>query len=434
MTYHRWELHPSEIRNIQFDSLYYNKELPQELIKTKYLEWVNKDDYSLLYHKPDARLYAALQPKRGNKAYARNNQTKNEKVLANFFNSTHDSLSFIYPEDEEQAGSAVLFLTGVFNPHEVSKAEAWKLCKNWKEYGGKIESSAIHLFRANMRNYLARYWKDKGIKKEFIDKDSLMVSQVNIESHSSGYPHIHMVVIMDRLIPCYLHKHKRGSLKGRSTWRVQDQRFVRDIQRIWSRCVHTGGNSFMEVQAAVGDRIIDHDGNETSALAYCLKYSTKSLSKLSANEKDVLTHAYLKFWGARSIIGKKFLERLNALPIKDSRHDELTNELKTTKRTLEVIGQKFERLNNELGVFVDYCSSEEAQFVRDYPRIVEALERYMRDIKQELEEMCEWKYLWTVSFLPNDDQKPFHDAIRLHNEMIEEAKKVLEIVEKVDFE
>ena len=430
MTYHRWELHPSEIRNIQFDALYYDKELPQELIKEKYLKWVQKDDYSLLMRKDNQKLYAALQPKRGNKAYAFKNATKNEKVLKNFFDSTHDSLSFIYPEDKNQAGSAVLFLTGVFNPHEVSKAEAWKLCKNWKEYGGKQQSSAIHLFRANFRNYLSRYWKKKGISKEYIDKDSLMVSQVNIESHSSGYPHIHMVVIMDRLIPCYLHKHKRGSLKGRSTWRVQDYKFVHDVQQIWARCVCPGGHSFMEVQAAVGDRIIDHDGNETSALAYCLKYSTKSLSKLSANEKDILTHAYLKFWGARSIIGKKFLERLNALPIKDSRHDELMNELKTTRRTLEEIHEKFSRINDELGCFVDFCSSDSAQFVRDYPRIVESLERYMMEIRQELADMCEWQYLRTISFCPEDDQKSFHDAIRLHNEMIDSAKAVLEVIEK----
>jgi hypothetical protein len=244
--------------------------IDQEDLLASFDEWV-KEDVQLNFQNADGEVITVQGAKRGNWPYARKKRRKLKDL-----NDGMDGMTWDYEiqvsRTQVHRWTHILFITLTFDPHKVTKEEAWHLLTS--------RGQALNRFSA-------RLYKLFGSKATYKAK----------EAASSGYPAPHIVLIMDRPVLAFKHNLK---------WRMQRKGVVDDLKKAWPY-------GFVDVQACIGGKI-----KGRGVLSYVMKYATKTTDR-TYDPKQLqigkLTHAWNKLFGSRDVISKHFVQRLNMLHV-----------------------------------------------------------------------------------------------------------------------
>ena len=265
------------------------------LIKEQYLNYVSDDSYSVLYNPVEDRYITPLTPKRGNKAYAYK-QYKKYKPLIDAFSER--SFSSSISNRKTLYRTSALLITFTYDRKQWTVPDAWRSV-----------TSVVNQFKA----YLT---KELGITYgSFLSK----------EGTKDGYPAPHLILLLDNTVPTFKHNGK---------WRVQSLELVNKLRDAWAR--YSRG-SFCDIQAVVDGKI-----GKQNALAYILKYATKTVS-LDPDKPDdtaIYTNAFQKLFNLRNIVSKDFKKRIDCKTTL-TRLDIISNELK-------LLIKKRDKLINEI--------------------------------------------------------------------------------------
>lgn len=333
-----------------------SREMPLADMAKTYIDWINDKDYAVLQHKETGKIISCLQSKRGNKAYARAQKKK--------LNPIQEAMQHFQFDYQPSNGSfrntnirytRALFFTLDINPNAYSMQDAWLMLKGTGSVQNKFRAYMTKLFRSY---HGQQYHYGSHSRKE---------------AHASGYPHIHMIVLLDK--PVRVIKH-RSRTTDRYTWRIADfEGLVKPLKDAWSK--YTQG-SYLDVQGIVDMRISGDSGVRVFALNYCMKYVVKDVDV--RNPKAVYTHMMLKFFRMRDIFSKSF-QRMLDIEV-DTRHDNIKLELKLINKRIEYL----ESLSNHWGW---ESSPRRSELARLYQ------EREL--LKQRLKPPSKWRYESTVT-------------------------------------
>jgi hypothetical protein len=288
--------------------------MPLNDMSATYVDYLSDNDYVLLRSVETGNIISISQPKRGNLAYARKQRKKLEPI-----DKAMQEIKFDYvPPAGFRNGSNIrytkaLFFTLLMDKNVYSMQDAWLSLKGSESLQNK--------FKAYMRKLLSKYH----------GQVYCYSSHARKEAQSSGYPHIHMIVLLDHYVRVRRWKSSIPDKHGKYnyTWRIEDKEgIVIPLKEAWAK--YSRG-SYCDIQGIVNNNIVDH-GCKVSALMYLMKYVTKDVDVRSP--KSVYTHMMLKFFNMRDIFSKSFLSMLN-LAIPPKRHDIIRSELKLVERKIQ---------------------------------------------------------------------------------------------------
>lgn len=358
---------------------------PLEDVAAAYIEWEKEDIYSILENKETREIIPALQVKRGNRAYSKKQRRKILPVTRAMYERKFDTAS----KDARQYTSRytrAIFLTLEYNPHEISLQDAWLSLKG--------KGSDLNLFKAKLNRFFSSSVKGNRSKTRYMYRRSnnpvTYSSHARKEAHESGYPHVHMILILSE--PVYTYYHKKSQ-----SWRLPYEDVVLPIKQMWAESVGCQ-SAYCDVQAIVDASITEKDtGVKRSVMSYVLKYVTKDVD--ASNPKSVNTHALQKFFGVRDIFSSKFLSDLDVIL---NRRDKTEIEL---KRTIKEI-KRIEKLKDHFG----YLTS-------DLPEKLTALYERKAELQEELRRLknIKWYYIGTRKFASIQEYAEFYMRIEKYN-------------------
>ncbi len=369
------------------------EEFPISDISRCYLSWMKYDEYSVLENKNTHKLISMLQSKRGNKAYARK-QKKRLEPINNAMADLDFDRAVAWDNRMLYRETKALFITlGSNSTAGVSLPDAWLNLKG--------HDSALNQFNAYMKRLFSRYHGIKCIK---------YATHARKEAYSNGYPHIHMIVILDDYVRVHNRLSKKADAlghKGRA-WRIDDRDYnqiVKPLKEAWSR-YHIPG-SFVDVQGVVNNQIYEKEsGRKYSVMGYLMKYVTKDVQ--IDNEKSVYTHAMLKFFGMRDIFSKSFQKMIGSyteINNEDVRLDitltEFKQRQKEAKKRIRQTRRRIIELEAYKHCFGFLTSAKHAELEQRIDELAH-LEQYLIDLKEAFlkthpEYSSEWRYIKSVT-------------------------------------
>lgn len=375
---------------IEWEKVMTAEDFPIGAVSSEYIEWMKHNDYSILEHKETHKTITILQTKRGNKSYAKAQKKRLEPI-----NGALSNFKFDLPDPLRRRNfrrTRMLYITLTSNPVAgVDVRDAWLNLKG--------HESALNKFNAQM----------KRIFSSFQGKEVRYATHARREAHGSGYPHVHMIVILDHYIDTQLLQSKKPNKLGKRpwVWRVSNRDYAKiviPLKEAWSRYHISGSN--VDVQCVVGNKITENaTDKDYNVMSYLMKYVTKDVD--ISSEKAVYTHAMMKFFNLRDIFSKSFQRMigLSETNTTDVRHDititEFKQRIKETKRRIEKTKEKIAELEGYRQYFGYLLSPRKTELENAQQELIE-LEGYLINLQAELkklqpEEVSEWEYKRSVT-------------------------------------
>lgn len=322
-----------------------------------YKEWVGVEEFTVIRNTDTGEYLPAAVSKLGNVKYAMNKRAQLLPVIDAF-----DSMVLDRPipggRDKRHRMGYALLITLTYDHKLYSAVEAYRRC-----------GQDINRFKAQFTKLI----------------DSPYVSMAVKEGTKSGYPAPHLIFIVCRPLPVFLHKDK---------WRVQDMGLYKAIHEAWFNA--SGGSYNCDIEAIVGNSVKGTGKRQRGAMSYVLKYITKS-SDADAQDTDSqrladITHAMMKFTGCRDIIGKKFLAMLGLVGDSSLPLDliEKKNELKRLQQRKEQLTAMEDRFKGAFGWLASRQYGELCRIDREIARVKAEI--------RELSPPSPWVYVSTRTF------------------------------------
>ena len=322
-----------------------------------YKEWVGVEEFSVIKNRDTGEYLPCAVSKLGNVKYAINKRAQLYPVIDAF-----DSMVLDRPipggRDKRHRMGYALLITLTYDHKLYSAVDAYRRC-----------GEDINRFKAQFTKLI----------------DSPYVSMAVKEGSKSGYPAPHLIFIVCRPLPVFLHKDK---------WRVQDKGLYKAIHEAWFNA--SGGSYNCDIEAIVGNSVKGTGKATRSAMSYVLKYITKA-SDADAGDSESqyladVTHAMMKFTGCRDIIGKKFLAMLGLVDDSGLPLDliQKKNELKRLQARKEELTKLEERYK---GAFGWLASPQYGELCK--------IDRMISKVKAEIRELSPpspWVYVSTRTF------------------------------------
>ena len=362
---------------------------------------IDTKEFVTLVNKESGQRMAVQQSKRGNRHYARNKRSQFDPVISAFEEMVLDRSQCACSRDLTRDAYA-LFITFTFDHKVVSMDDSWTGF-----------TDIVNRFKANMRKSLGSY-----------------VSFVVKEGTMSGWSAPHMIMILEQPITA---KMIRGS------WRAHTTKDGRDLYRLFHDAwMKASGSPNIDVRAIVDGKISVKDPStgkvfETSPIRYLLKYVTKSVDIAGVRTPEVeriakITHAQMKFFGLRDIIGNSFLTMLGL-----GKSDEVSdlrqkyNELKLAKTRYNELKAR----EKEIGGAFGYVMS------REYAELCSLPEKIAK-IKAEISEVVppsKWRYEGVRRFTPAyyGNMLSWLESIDSENRILRDGKQQLRNFDHPDF-
>lgn len=295
----------------RFDKADRDHDRPVREILEAYREWVSVEDFTVIKNVETGEFLPTAVSKLGNVKYAIGKRAQLLPVVDSFNDLVLDRPIPGGRDDRHRMGYALL-VTLTYDHKLYSAVEAYRRC-----------GEDINRFKARFTKLI----------------DSPYVSMAVKEGTKSGYPAPHLIFIVSRPLPVFLHKGK---------WRVQDYLLYKAIHEAWFDA--SGGSYNCDIEAIVGNNVKGTGKSERSAMSYVLKYVMKS-SDADSGDSDSqeladLTHAMMKYTGCRDIIGKRFLAFLglvddSALPLDLMEKKNELKRLKARRKELKAIEDRY---------------------------------------------------------------------------------------------
>lgn len=358
-------------------------------------------EYVTLVNTKSGEKMAVPQSKRGNCQYARAKLAQLKPVISAFEDMVLDRSQCVSSRDITRDAYA-LFITFTHDHKSVSMDDSWT---NF--------TSTVNRFKANMRKSLGSY-----------------VSFVVKEGTMSGWSAPHMIMILEQPI---IARNIRGS------WRADRTRDGKDLYRLFHDAWYAASSSpNIDVRAIVDGKVSVKDPKsgkvfEASPIRYILKYVTKAADiegvRTPEGERIAkITHAQMKYFGLRDIIGNSFLTLLG-LGKSDEACDlrQKYNELKLAKERLRALKAR----EKEIGGVFGYIFSREYAELCSLPERIEA-------IKAEIAEVVppsDWKYVGARRFTPAyyGNMICWLESIDSENRILRDGKQQLRNFDHPDF-
>ena len=322
-----------------------------------YREWVGVEEFSVIKNVETNEYLPCAVSKLGNVKYAIGKRAQLQPVIDAFDDMVLD-LPIPGGRDKRHRMGYALLITLTYDHKLYTPVEAYRRC-----------GQDINRFKARFTKLI----------------DSPYVSMAVKEGTKSGYPAPHLIFIVCRPLPVFLHKDR---------WRVQDKLLYKAIHEAWFDA--SGGSYNCDIEAIVGNRVRGTGKRQRGAMSYVLKYIMKSSDPDSQDfeSQDLadITHAMMKFTGCRDIIGKKFLAMLGLVDDSSLPLDliEKKNELKRLRDRKEQLTALEERYK---GAFGWLASPQYAELCR----IDREIERVKAEIRR-LSPPSPWVYVSTRTF------------------------------------
>ena len=301
-----------------------------------YREWVGVEEFSVIRNTDTGEYLPCAVSKLGNVKYAINKRAQLQPVIDAFDGMVLD-LPIPGGRDKRHRMGYALLITLTYDHKLYTPVEAYRRC-----------GQDINRFKARFTKLI----------------DSPYVSMAVKEGTKSGYPAPHLIFIVCRPLPVFLHKDK---------WRVQDKLLYKAIHEAWFDA--SGGSYNCDIEAIVGNRVRGTGKRQRGAMSYVLKYIMKSSDPDSQDSESQdladITHAMMKFTGCRDIIGKRFRAMLGlvddtALPLDLI---EKKNELKRLRDRKEQLTALEERYKGAFGWLASPQYAELCRIDREIERV-----------------------------------------------------------------
>lgn len=301
-----------------------------------YREWVGVEEFSVIRNTDTGEYLPCAVSKLGNVKYAINKRAQLQPVIDAFDGMVLD-LPIPGGRDKRHRMGYALLITLTYDHKLYSAVEAYRRC-----------GEDINRFKAHFTKLI----------------DSPYVSMAVKEGTKSGYPAPHLIFIVCRPMPVFLHKDK---------WRVQDKGLYRAIHEAWYQA--SGGSYNCDIEAIVGNTVKGTGPRQRGAMSYVLKYITKA-SDADAQDTESqhladVTHAMMKYTGCRDIIGKKFLAMLGLVDDSSLPLDliQKKNELKRLQQRKEELTEMESRFKGAFGWLASPQYGELCRIDREIARV-----------------------------------------------------------------
>ncbi len=368
--------------------------LPNPSLEDRILAYekdLDTKEYVTLQNIETGEVMAVPVTKRGNTSYAQRKRAQLLPVVGAFEDLVLDRQKCVKSRGIHRECYA-LFITMTHDHNKVTMDESWECF-----------TEECNRFKANIRKTIGSY-----------------VSYVVKEGTMSGYSAPHMIMILERPI---LAKKIRG------TWRADRTEDGKDLYRVFHDAwLKASGSPNIDVRAVVDGKVSVRDPAtgrtfETSPMRYLLKYVLKAADvegvRTPEGEKLAkITHAQMKYFGLRDIMGNAFLTVLGlgkTEEVSDLRR--LYNELKLLKsRKCEL-----ERRKAEIQGAFGYLFSPEYMELCELPEKIEQIQAKIDEVVPP----SVWNYTGAHVFPPSryEQMRSWLESIDSDNQIRREGKR-----------
>lgn len=234
----------------------------QDLLKKRYVGWVNHDVSIAFKNKETGEIFFRTARKRGNRSYANHTLGKFETYA-----STLPMTRLFDPNKKHSVQStSLLEMTLTVDASKYTKCEAWSM------------------MYSELNSFTARFSQ--------MFKTSICKIRIT-ESTEKGYPHIHLVALsLNKDFTVQWHTNIKHN-KGRSSWRMSSYKQKQAIDRLWV----PGTIDIVPISLVLpyGTDYYDDENNAKSNcdtvldLDYLLKYLIKDVTTCDPGSKAIQT-------------------------------------------------------------------------------------------------------------------------------------------------